>query len=319
MSAQCFCTPPGHSTAINSARLVFLCRMLKTEKNISGENISFTKWHFSARALHNADLSPSLPDVNSYLSPQRTNLNLGKWEKWDNCWLHFCSSTILSLKYIPSWGPGHLNQALRVKISWEIGKWIIEWDHYTFRLGRKSSNELTLETSTSWLLMTPLLWMLILSMGLIDVVHSPVNSQWAHCVSVLFSDQSLSICELLNWDTFPSVLLEQFCMKNQYPVTTIPLSPRDCMRVDLFLCVLFKHIGWSQYVQCTRFTDTTIVHPIPILFIRGCSELGSIPRSHLNLNPPTSFLLHLLIDILHPAPCQGWITDHILTQFITIA
>ena len=35
-----------------------------------------------------------------------------------------------SLKYIPCWGPGYLNEALRVKISSEIGKWIIERDYY---------------------------------------------------------------------------------------------------------------------------------------------------------------------------------------------
>ena len=60
-------------------------------------------------------------------------------------------------------------------------------------------------------------------MGLSDVVHTPVTTQCPSDVSVLFSDQSLSIGELLNWDTFPSVILEQFGMKNQYTVTLLLL------------------------------------------------------------------------------------------------
>ena len=66
--------------------------------------------------------------------------------------------------------------------------------------------------------MTGLLWLLILSMGLSDVVHTPVTAQCPNDVSVLFSDQSLYIWDLLNWNTFPTELLEQFGMKNQYTV-----------------------------------------------------------------------------------------------------
>ena len=75
----------------------------------------------------------------------------------------------------------------------------------------------------SWL---GLLWLLILSMGLSDVVHTPVTAQCPSDVSVLFSDQSLSIGELLNWDTFPSVILEQFGMKNQYSVILLLYPPQ---------------------------------------------------------------------------------------------
>ena len=150
-------------------------------------------------------------------------------------------------------------------------------------------------------------------MGLSDVVHTPVTSQCTHCVSVLFSDQSLYIWDLLNWNIFPSVLLEQFGLKNQYTVIILYLPSRLHARKSF--PVLFQHIGWSQYSQWTRFTDTTIVHSVPILFIRGCSQLhtSSIPRSHLNLkssnilpSPPP-----ILIDILHPPP----VMDRLVSTF----
>ena len=63
-------------------------------------------------------------------------------------------------------------------------------------------------------------------MGLSDVVHTPVTSQCPNDVSVLFSDQSLYIWDLLNWNTFPAELLEQFGMKNQYTVIILYLPTR---------------------------------------------------------------------------------------------
>ena len=220
----------------------------------------------------------------------------------------------LSLKCIPSWGPGYLNEALRVKISWEIGKWIIECDHYIIQ----SRKEILKWTQTgdifSWLIMTALLWLLILSMGLSDVVHTPVTSQCTHCVSVLFSDQSLYIWDLLNWNIFPSVLLEQFGLKNQYTVIILYLPSRLHVRKSFPVCVI------QTYWLVTILTMDKIHRyhhcpSVPILFIRGCSQLhtSSIPRSHLNLkssnilpSPPP-----ILIDILHPPP----VMDRLVSTF----
>lgn len=158
--------------------------------------------------------------------------------------------------------------------------------------------------------MTALLWLLILSMGLSDVVHTPVTSQCTHCVSVLFSDKSLYIWDLLNWDIFPSVLLEQFGLTNQYTVIILYLPSRLHVRKSFPVCVI------QTYWLVTILTMDKIhryhhcpFHPNPIYQGMGCSQLhtGSIPRSHLNLkssnilpSPPL-----ILIDILHPTPCHG--------------
>ena len=146
-------------------------------------------------------------------------------------------------------------------------------------------------------------------MGLSDVVHTPVTAQCPNDVSVLFSDQSLSIWELLNWDTFPSVILEQFGMKNQYTVTLLLLYvyPQRLHASRSFpVCVIPTYWLVTILTMDKIHRYHAIVHPLPILFIRGCSE-PLIPRSHLNLkssnilpSPPP-----ILIDILHPTPSHG--------------
>ena len=54
--------------------------------------------------------------------------------------------------------------------------------------------------------------------------HSSNFPMCSQCFRPIF-DQSLSIL-LLNWDIFPSVLLEQFGMKNQYTVIILYLPTR---------------------------------------------------------------------------------------------
>ena len=134
-----------------------------------------------------------------------------------------------------------------------------------------------------------------------------------------YFDQSLSIL-LLNWDIFPSVLLEQFSTKNQYTVIILYLPTRLRARRAFPVCVI------QTYWLVTILTMDKIhryhhcpFYPNPIYQGMGCSELRarSIPRSHLNLkssnilpSPPP-----ILIDILRPTPCHGQISYHILTQF----
>ena len=63
-------------------------RPFDTRKDYPGlghHTMAMQTWSSSAQS----GLTLTIYSTLTYLPPQRTNLNLGKWEKWDNCWLHF--------------------------------------------------------------------------------------------------------------------------------------------------------------------------------------------------------------------------------------
>ena len=179
-----------------------------------------------------------------------------------------------------------------------------------FRQGRKSSNELTLETPTSWLIMTGL----VVIVDIIDgfercCSHSSYCTMSQRCIRPIFWSISLywgviklghiSFCNIGTiWDeeSIYSVILLLYV----YPQR---LHASRSFPVCVYSNILAGHNGHNG--QDSQIP--AIVHPLPILFIRGCSEPLIPPRSHLNLkssnilpsSPP------ILIDILHPTPSHG--------------
>ena len=252
---------------------------------------------------------PSLPHVNSYLPPQRTNLNLGKWDTAD----YISAQVQLSLKCIPSWGPGYLNEALRVKISWEIGKWIIECDHYIIQ-SWKEIHKWTQTGDIHFLINRDCAVMIV---DIIDgfercCSHSSNFPMYSLCIRPIFWSISLHLglikLEHISFCIIGTIWSEESIHSHH------PLSPLEIACEEIFSCVI------QTYWLVTILTMDKIHRyhhcpSVPILFIRGCSQLhtSSIPRSHLNLkssnilpSPPP-----ILIDILHPPP----VMDRLVSTF----
>ena len=180
---------------------------------------------------------PSLPHVNSYLPPQRTNLNLGKWDTAD----YISAQVQLSLKCIPSWGPGYLNEALRVKISWEIGKWIIECDHYIIQ----SWKEILKWTQTGDIHFLINRDCAVMIVDIIDgfercCSHSSNFPMYSLCIRPIFWSISLHL-GLINLEHISFCIIGTIWSEESIH-SHHPLSPLEIACEEIFSCVCYSNI-----------------------------------------------------------------------------
>ena len=180
-----------------------------------------------------------------------------------------------------------------------------------FRQGRKSSNELTLETPTSWLIMTGL----VVIVDIIDgfercCSHSSYCTMSQRCIRPIFWSISLYL-GLIKLGHISFCTIGTIWMKNQYSVITSPSSTPQRLHASRSFPVCVIPTYWLVTIvtmdKIHRYQPLSILSQSYLSGDARCTEPLIPPRSHLNLkssnilpSPPP-----ILIDILHPTLSHG--------------